>query len=184
MHTVGISGWYGMVHSDWIKAQHCVEGVWCDACVSSTLCPYIDTLANFRVKCLSRKQLKAMRSSSNPTATSEPDFLTHYHSSLFSFPRGSLPYISYSLIPFPRNGPSPAALLICPPTQPKLRPLISPHCDTFGAAACGLLIKSTADSGHAPLSPTMPLHTHSPPWGSQLDLTQQHTDPGEEEQWH
>lgn len=37
----------------------------------------------------------------------------------------------------------------------RLHRLISPHCDTFGAAACGLLIISTADSRHAPLSPTM-----------------------------
>lgn len=44
----------------------------------------------------------------------------------------------------------------------RLHRLISPHCDTFGAAACGLLIISTADSRHAPLFPTIqhpPAHT-------------------------
>lgn len=35
----------------------------------------------------------------------------------------------------------------------RLHRLISPHCDTFGAAACGLLIISTADSHHALLFP-------------------------------
>lgn len=44
----------------------------------------------------------------------------------------------------------------------RLHRLISPHCDTFGAAACGLLIISTADSRHAPLSPTIqPSHTRA-----------------------
>ena len=52
----------------------------------------------------------------------------------------------------------------------RLHRLISPHCDTFGAAACGLLIISTADSRHASLSPTIPpppactythIHTYS-----------------------
>ena len=105
--------------------------------------------------------------------------LSFSHGSSLSSPPpqhlSSLSFLSWVLLLFPTPPsssppPSPSPTTTPPPHTHthtlyagRLHRLISPHCDTFGAAACGLLIISTADSRHAPLFPTMqPLtHTHT-----------------------